>query len=209
MSAAQARWLVTGAGGQLGRSLLEIAAAQGIEAVGLTRAELDISDADAIPAAIDREQPDVVLNAAAFTKVDAFMQMYETHLQWKYRGFELRALGVYTDLDDADILSVGAEQTIADHMLGWYGELAYDIASFVIPNSEQYLAPWVRYSKYDTQFDVPSGFSPDQTNDRNAWEACISYKPTANVVLKLDYRNQDARDGDQPDEVRVGAGFVF
>ncbi len=81
MSAARARWLVTGAGGQLGRSLLEIAAAQGIEAVGLTRAELDISDADAIRAAIDREQPDVVLNAAAFTKVDACEQERELALR--------------------------------------------------------------------------------------------------------------------------------
>ncbi len=81
MSAARARWLVTGAGGQLGRSLLEIAEVQGIEAVGLTRAELDISDADAIRAAIDREQPDVVLNAAAFTKVDACEQERELALR--------------------------------------------------------------------------------------------------------------------------------
>ena len=81
MSGPQARWLVTGAGGQLGRSLLEIAAVQGIEVVGFTRAELDISDADAIGAALDRERPDVVLNAAAFTKVDACEQERELALQ--------------------------------------------------------------------------------------------------------------------------------
>ncbi len=152
---------------------------------------------------------DIDGNPTATTTVDAFMQMYEAHAQWKYRGFEARALGVYTDLDDADVLSVGAGETIAENMMGWYVELAYDVAPFLLPNSEQYLAPWVRYSKYDTQFDVPSGFAPDQTKDRNAYEMGISYKPIPNVVLKLDYRNQDARSGDQPDEIRVGAGFVF
>ena len=153
---------------------------------------------------------DIDGNPTAFTKVDAFMQMYEAHLQWRYHGVEARLLGVYTDLDDADVLSVGAQETIAENMLGWYAELAYDIAPIVIPDSGvQYLAPWIRYSKYDTQFDVPSGFVSDQTKDRNAWEAGLSYKPIPNVVLKLDYRHQDARSGDQPDEVRAGAGFVF
>ena len=71
------RWLVTGAGGQLGRSLLSIASAQEIEAIGLTRDDLDITDADAIRAALERHEPDVVLNAAAFTKVDLCEQERE------------------------------------------------------------------------------------------------------------------------------------
>jgi hypothetical protein len=157
-----------------------------------------------IPTAFDADG-----NPTAFTSVDAFMQMYEAHLQWRYRGFEARALAVYTDLDDAGTLSTGARQTIAENMLGWYAEVAYDIAPIVIPRSEQYLAPWFRYSKYDTQFDTPAGFASDQTNDRNAYEVGLTYKPIPNVVLKLDWRNQDARVGSEPDEIRLGAGFVF
>lgn len=72
-----ARWLVTGAGGQLGRSLLAIAGDEGIEAVGRTRRELDVSDAAAVRAALDRVQPGVVLNAAAYTKVDLCEQETE------------------------------------------------------------------------------------------------------------------------------------
>ncbi len=49
--------------------------------MGFTRAELDISDADAIGAALDRERPDVVLNAAAFTKVDVCEQERELALR--------------------------------------------------------------------------------------------------------------------------------
>jgi dTDP-4-dehydrorhamnose reductase len=67
---AQARWLVTGAGGQLGRAALSLAPVLGLAATGVTRAELDVADADAVKRTLDRTQPDVVLNCAAFTAVD-------------------------------------------------------------------------------------------------------------------------------------------
>jgi len=64
------RWLVTGAGGQLGRSLLALAPSLGIDAVGRTHEELDIVDAVAVAHALDALAPQVVLNCAAFTHVD-------------------------------------------------------------------------------------------------------------------------------------------
>lgn len=65
-----ARWLVTGAGGQLGRTALALAPRHGVEATGVTRAELDVADEAAVRAALERVRPDVVLNCAAFTAVD-------------------------------------------------------------------------------------------------------------------------------------------
>lgn len=61
--------LVTGVGGQLGRALLQSVPA-GWDAVGLDRAALDLSDADAIERLVAREQPDLVINAGAYTEVD-------------------------------------------------------------------------------------------------------------------------------------------
>ena len=61
------RWLVTGAGGMLGRDLLDVLAEEDV--VGLTRGELDITDAAAVAAAVTGR--DVVVNAAAWTDVDA------------------------------------------------------------------------------------------------------------------------------------------
>jgi len=64
------RALVTGAGGQLGVELLRTAPPS-IDAVGVSRTECDISDPLAVNDALERHRPDVVINAAAFTKVDA------------------------------------------------------------------------------------------------------------------------------------------
>jgi dTDP-4-dehydrorhamnose reductase len=68
VSQSESPWLVTGAGGQLGTHLVELL---GPAAVGLSRADLDITSADAVDAAVRHAGPSVVVNAAAYTAVDA------------------------------------------------------------------------------------------------------------------------------------------
>ncbi|MDX3354389.1 dTDP-4-dehydrorhamnose reductase [Streptomyces sp. ME01-24h] len=63
-------WLVTGAGGMLGRDVLDRLAAAGERATGLERAVLDVTDAGAVGAALAAHRPAVVVNAAAWTAVD-------------------------------------------------------------------------------------------------------------------------------------------
>jgi len=63
------RWLVTGAGGMLGQDLL--ATLSDRDVVPLTRSDLDITDHAAVLAAIEEHRPEVVVNAAAWTAVDA------------------------------------------------------------------------------------------------------------------------------------------
>ena len=61
--------VITGADGQVGRALLEMAP-EPSRVKGLSRRDLDITDADAVRASLERERPDWVFNAAAYTAVD-------------------------------------------------------------------------------------------------------------------------------------------
>ncbi len=68
------RVLVTGAGGQLGRELVESFSplgAKGAEPVAADHSRLDVSDRDAVMHAFSAVAPDVVIHAAAWTAVDA------------------------------------------------------------------------------------------------------------------------------------------
>ncbi|MGH7564946.1 MAG: dTDP-4-dehydrorhamnose reductase [Gemmatimonadota bacterium] len=65
------RVLVTGAQGQLGSELVRLALQHGWPTIPLARANLDIGDAEAVRRAIQRAKPSAVINAAAFTRVDA------------------------------------------------------------------------------------------------------------------------------------------
>ena len=64
------KWLVTGAGGQLGADLVAVldGVLAGESVVAPTRTELDVTQPDAVAAAV--ADVDVVLNAAAWTDVD-------------------------------------------------------------------------------------------------------------------------------------------
>jgi len=64
------RWLITGANGMLGRDLAALLAAEGEQVAGLTRADLDVTDAAAVRNALERHRPHVVVNCAAWTAVD-------------------------------------------------------------------------------------------------------------------------------------------
>jgi dTDP-4-dehydrorhamnose reductase len=63
-----ARWLVTGAGGMLGREVVDSLRQAGHEVTALGRAELDVTDPAAVKAAVDGHE--AVVNAAAWTDVD-------------------------------------------------------------------------------------------------------------------------------------------
>ncbi|WP_324675709.1 SDR family oxidoreductase [Hymenobacter sp. GOD-10R] len=69
--------LIAGASGTLGRAFQRICAMRGIEAVALSRAELDISDPISVEAAFSRYNPWAVVNAAGYMQIDKAEKDFE------------------------------------------------------------------------------------------------------------------------------------
>ncbi len=72
-----------GAGGMLGQDVMRVL---GDDSVGLTRAEVDVTDAEAVRAAVAEHAPDVVLNCAAYTNVDGAEEEAEEALRVNGEG---------------------------------------------------------------------------------------------------------------------------
>jgi dTDP-4-dehydrorhamnose reductase len=64
------RLIVTGTQGQVARSLIERAAAEGVELQTIGRPALNLADTESIARAFDGARADVIVNAAAHTAVD-------------------------------------------------------------------------------------------------------------------------------------------
>jgi dTDP-4-dehydrorhamnose reductase len=77
--------LVFGGNGQLGQELTRLAAARAIPMYALPHGEADIADGSAVAAALARWKPQLLVNAAAYTKVD----LAETNIEEARKGNEL------------------------------------------------------------------------------------------------------------------------
>ena len=62
--------LITGHHGQVGQALIQQAAAHNFQVAAYDRSELDIANRAAVLQTVEREQPAVIINAAAYTAVD-------------------------------------------------------------------------------------------------------------------------------------------
>jgi dTDP-4-dehydrorhamnose reductase len=65
------KWLITGGGGMVANDLRRALEERGENVVALTRADLDVTDAARSLAVVGNERPEVIVNCAAYTKVDA------------------------------------------------------------------------------------------------------------------------------------------
>jgi hypothetical protein len=138
------------------------------------------------------------------------LAMGDFHLEYRWRGLELRGLYVFGALGDAEQISVGNEAVVGDRMQGHYVEAAYDVMPHIRPDwTRQYLAPFFRYENLDPMESAPHGFVRDRTRDTQLWTVGLTYKPHPQVVLKLDYRNFELASSNRADDVNVGLGFVF
>jgi dTDP-4-dehydrorhamnose reductase len=91
--------LLFGGGGQLGQELARMASARGTPLAALSRAQADIADRAAIDTAIVQHRPSLVVNAAAYTKVD----LAESEPDATRRGNEVGPANLAAACANADI----------------------------------------------------------------------------------------------------------
>jgi dTDP-4-dehydrorhamnose reductase len=65
------KWLITGAAGMVGSDLRQALAMRGEGVVALTKSDLDITNSRCVQKAVADERPDVIVNCAGYTRVDA------------------------------------------------------------------------------------------------------------------------------------------
>lgn len=143
-------------------------------------------------------------------ELNVMTQLYEGHLQYRWQGLELRALGAYGFVGNAAQLSAAKGETIGSQNYGWYTEAAYNVMPIVWPENPQYLAPFFRYEAYNTLAGVPDGFDDyDGLYNRWIYQAGLTYKPIENVAVKFDYQNFNSQAKQLPDQFNLGIAFMY
>ncbi len=144
---------------------------------------------------------------------DVDTTIVEAHAEWRWRALALRGLVARAELDDVEELNAalgftGAE-SVGESIEGAYVEIAYDLLAGSGAGSRAALEPFVRFETYDTQADVPSGFSSDPANDVEVTTFGIAYRPNDHVVFKIDFNDFDDGAGTAVDQLDAALGFAF
>lgn len=126
--------LVTGANGQVGYCLQQQLKDSNWEFIALTRAELDISDAQAVENAVQQIRPDVIVNAAAYTAVDKAEQ--ERELAFAINRDGPAHLARAAKQINAAILHISTDYVFSGDAAGSYSEDAPTAAQGVYGQSK-------------------------------------------------------------------------
>ena len=122
------KWLITGAGGMLGTDLCDELARRGEQTVALSRSELDVTDPAAVRAAIREHAPSIIVNAAAYTKVD--LAETEEHAANAINGSAVEHLALAAN--DVDALLV---QVSTDFVFSGNADAPYEVNAPTAPLS--------------------------------------------------------------------------
>ncbi|MBI2069538.1 MAG: hypothetical protein HYT79_02970 [Elusimicrobia bacterium] len=148
---------------------------------------------------------------AAGEDIDAPVTLSEMHGSAEYRGVEIKALYAQGSIGDAADINtkngLAGNASVGERFYGGYAQAAYDVLSLL--GSKQYLAPFIRYEKYDTQQRVPGGFSRNPANKRTEYTYGLTYKPHPNTVIKADWQNMKDDADTGVDQFNLAVGYLF
>lgn len=144
-------------------------------------------------------------------KIDVATRILEGHLEWRWKGLELRALGVQAELDDVAELNAAldleGDESVGEKLKGYYLQLGYDLLAGRAGGRA--LIPYARWESLNTQTRVPAGFAVNPDTDIEILTLGAAYKPIEQLILKVDYQDVDNRAGTGADRFNVLLGFVF
>ncbi len=152
------------------------------------------------------------LETPAGTPIEAGTTIAEGHLEWKWRGLELRGLHVRAEIDEVaaldEALGLAGADSIGERLAGSYLQAGYDLAA-AFEGIAGSLIPYLRLESYDTQEEVPAGFAEDPAREVESWTLGLAYKPIDPLVVKIDFQDYDNEVGSAVDQLNVAIGYLF
>lgn len=143
--------------------------------------------------------------------LDVGTDIFEAHLDWRWRGLEFRALAVQAELDDVAELNAArgftGNQSVGERLTGAYVQLGYDLLAG--RGGERSFTPYARWEVFNTQDEVPAGFRANPANDAEVLTLGFAFKPIEQIVVKTDWQDFDNEAGTGVDQFNVLLGYVF
>ena len=115
------KYLITGANGQLGRELQRLLSERQLSFVAFDSHQLDITDRKKVMSVFEQEKPDIVLHAAAYTKVDV-AEDEGREKNWQVNVDGTKNIADAAKKNDAKLVAVSTDYVFDGTNVGKYQE---------------------------------------------------------------------------------------
>lgn len=99
--------LVTGANGQFGKEMVDVLLQQGYDCIGYGREQLDVTDMESVKSVVQSIRPDIIIHAAAYTKVD--MAEAEPDEAFRVNAWGTRNISVVAEAVKAKLVYISTD----------------------------------------------------------------------------------------------------
>jgi hypothetical protein len=134
----------------------------------------------------------------------------DLHVEYRYRGLELRGLWARSELDDVarlnEALGYEGNRSVGETLEGGYLQAGYDVLA---GRGNSSLTPYLRWEQINTQQEVPDGWSSNPANDEQLLTLGLAYQPIEQLIFKAEYQNIDNEAGTGVDQFNLSMGYIF
>ncbi|MDB4534463.1 hypothetical protein N9242_06270 [Vicingaceae bacterium] len=132
-------------------------------------------------------------------------------VRYAYKAFEARAQIISSTVSNTQEYNMFTNKDLGSSMLGYYGELGYDVLSIFKKDAKERVVLFGRYEFWDTHATVTSETLRNDAYKRSAITTGFSYHVAKGAVFKADYQIFDnASKGSTPsNQFNMGVGVWF
>jgi len=128
--------------------------------------------------------------------------------RYAFKKITARGQIIYASLSDTDAYNSLTAKDLGSALLGYYGEVAYNILPL---GAKQRLVAFARYEKYDTHASTNGMLVRNDAYNRTDITTGLSYHIVQGVVIKGDYQFRDNNEdnGNVDNRLNFGIGVWF
>ena len=109
--------------------------------------------------------------------------LLECNVQYKHKGFQMKALGTLININDAEKLNAFYGDNIAQNIVGYYGEIGYN---FNYKRDKAFIL-FSRYENLNMSATLPNNAVEIKANNLQFITSGFTYLPHPGVCIKLDH----------------------
>ncbi len=136
--------------------------------------------------------------------------IFDLHVEYRWRGLELRGLWARSEVDDVarlnEALGYVGDQSVGETLAGGYLQAGFDVLA---GRGKSSLTPYLRWEQINTQEDVPDGWSADPANDQEIFTLGLAYQPIQQLIFKAEYQSVGNEAETGVNQFNLSMGYIF